>query len=131
MATLPSLILSQADFRKLSALLRTAKPDIVELLEEELNRANILPEDEIPSDVVTMNSRIAFLDLDTKKEQTVTLSYPHEADIESGRVSVLAPVGAALIGLRVGQSIDWPLPERKTRRIQVTSVFRETRANEG
>ena len=69
----------------------------------------------IPPDVVTMNSRVRFEDLDTGV-------YPKDADVNEGRVSVLAPVGSALLGLSVGQSIQWPLPGEKNRHLRVVSV---------
>jgi regulator of nucleoside diphosphate kinase len=118
----PSLVISNEDFKKISALLLIAKPEIADLLEEELSRATLVPSTELPKDVVAMNSEVGFLDLDSGKEQTLTLTYPHEANIDMNKVSVLAPVGAALIGLKVGQTINWPVTEDKTRRIKVTSV---------
>jgi len=62
----------------------------------------------IPPDVVTMGSTVTFLDEESGAERTVRLVYPAQADISAGRVSVLTPIGAGLIGLSVGQSIDWP-----------------------
>lgn len=122
MGITPSLVISQDDFQKISALLSIARLEIVELLETELGRANIVDKHHLPADVVAMNSKVTFIDLDTQKEQTVTLSYPHEANIAEDRVSILAPVGAALIGLRVGQTIDWPISQQKIKRIRVTQV---------
>lgn len=117
----PALVISQDDFHKISALLSIAKMEIVVLLEEELDRAQVVPTDQVPKDTVAMHSRVTFEDLDTGKEQTVTLVYPHEANLEDHRISILAPVGAALIGLRVGQTIDWPMSD-KVKRIRVTAV---------
>ncbi len=118
----PSLIITHDDFQKISTLLSFAKPEIVELLEEELGRAKLVPLTELPKDIVSMNSKVSFIDLDTNKEQEITLVYPHDANMEQNKLSILAPVGAALIGLKVGQTIDWPLSEKKTRRIKVISV---------
>ncbi len=122
MGVSPSLVISQEDFQKISALLASTNLRIAELLEEELGRAQLVPVEQLPKDIVAMNSEVTFRDLDTAKEQTLVLAYPHEADIEKNRVSILAPIGAALIGLRVGQTIDWPLADNRIRRIQVTSV---------
>lgn len=124
MGQTPSLVVSNEDFQKITALFAIAKREIVDLLEEELNRAKLVPSDELPSDVVSMGSKVTFVDLDTHKEQTMTLVYPHESDIESNKVSIFAPVGAALIGLKVGQTIEWPITESKIRRIKVLSVER-------
>lgn len=109
----PSLVISEEDYQKISSLLLNIKTEIAELLEEELGRATLVPASELPENVVSMNSEVTFIDLDTNKEQKVTLVYPNEADIEKRKISIFAPVGAALIGLRIGQSIDWPLPDGK------------------
>jgi regulator of nucleoside diphosphate kinase len=61
--------------------------------------------------------------LDTGKELVVTLVYPHDADIDENKISILAPIGAALIGLRVGQVIRWPVPSGKEKRLQVVAVL--------
>lgn len=116
------LILTQSDFEKLNSLLEAAQPDIAELLKEELSRAVIVANDELPVDVVSMNSKVIFKDLVTDKESVVTLVYPQDANIDEGKISIFAPVGSALIGLRVGQVINWPLPNGKEKRIQVVSV---------
>ncbi len=118
-----NLILTSGDFQKLSSLVSSTQTKIAELLEEELSRASIVPDDELPQDVVSMNATVRFQDLDTEKESTVTLVYPHEANIDENKVSILAPVGSALIGLRVGQMIIWPVPNGKEKRMKVTSQF--------
>lgn len=118
----PPLIISHDDFQKISSLILIAESEIGSLLEEELGRAKIVSSDQLPKDVVSIDSEVTFLDLDSQKERTLTLTYPHAADIQANRVSVLAPMGAALIGLRVGQTIDWPVPDNKVRRIKVVSV---------
>lgn len=120
----PSLVISREDYQKISTLLAVAQSDIADQLEEELGRAKLVSAEELPNNIVSMNDRISFVDLDTGKEQEVTLSYPLDEDINGNKVSILAPVGAALIGLRVGQTIHWPLSQGKTRRIKVTSVAR-------
>jgi regulator of nucleoside diphosphate kinase len=125
MEQLPSLVISQEDYQKISVLLSVAKVDIADQLAEELGRAELVPYQELPFDIVSMNSRVTFIDLDTDKEQSVTLTYPNEANIELGKISILAPVGAALIGLRIGQTIDWPVADGKVRRMKVISVTRD------
>lgn len=118
-----NVILTQADFQKLSQLISIARTEIAELLEGELNRAAIVPDDQLPRDVVAMNSVVGFKDLDSGKESTITLVYPHEANIAENKISILAPVGSALIGLRVGQVIHWPVPNGKEKKFQVVSVM--------
>ena len=120
-----NLILTSGDFQKLSSLVSSTQTKIAELLEEELSKASIVPDDELPQDVVSMNATVRFQDLDTEKESTVTLVYPHEANIDENRISILAPVGSALIGLRVGQMIIWPVPNGKEKRMKVTSVLNQ------
>ncbi|AGH95897.1 nucleoside diphosphate kinase regulator [Pseudobdellovibrio exovorus] len=117
-----NLLIKKTDFEKISHLVSQNNSDLAALLDEELQRASIVEDGELPVDVASMNSTISFVDLDAKKEQTVTLVYPHEASLEENKVSILAPIGAALIGLRVGQSIKWPLPNGKNRNLQVTAV---------
>jgi regulator of nucleoside diphosphate kinase len=83
-------------------------PAVSALLLREAERARLHSAARIPSDVVTMGSQVEFLDDSSDGRRTVTLVYPGEADIAEGRISILTPVGAALIGLRAGQSILWP-----------------------
>jgi len=72
--------------------------------------------------VVTMNSRVKFTVLSTKKSFTYTLVYPQDMDGSADKISVLAPVGSALLGLTVGQEIEWTLAENKTTRVRIDSV---------
>lgn len=118
-----SITITQVDFTKISSLLATMKAGSSDLLEEELSRAVIVDSEELPPDVVSMNSQVSFQDVETGKETIVTLVYPHEADIEANKISILTPVGSALIGLRVGQVIHWPFPNGKKRQLKVTSVL--------
>lgn len=120
------LILSQNDFEKLFLLINASDSELAELLGEELGRAKIVADGELPSDVVSMNSKVTFKDLDTQAETTVTLVYPQDANLEEGKISILAPIGSALIGLRVGQDINWPLPSGKNKRLKVTSVLSQS-----
>jgi regulator of nucleoside diphosphate kinase len=79
-------------------------------LQAELKRAKIVPAEEVPRDVVTMNSKVLLYDLNTRERELFTLVYPWEADADNYRISVLAPVGTAMIGARVGDVIKWPVP---------------------
>ncbi|MGC4064143.1 MAG: nucleoside diphosphate kinase regulator [Polyangiaceae bacterium] len=92
------------------------------LLTEEIARARLVPQSAIPPDVVTMNSRVLVRDDATGKHSALTLVYPRDADADQGRVSVLAPMGSALLGLSVGQTIEWPLPGGRTKRIAVLRI---------
>jgi regulator of nucleoside diphosphate kinase len=79
-------------------------------LDAELRRAQIVSPEDVPRDVVTMNSKVVLYDLDTDEREIFTLVYPWHADAENNRVSVLAPIGTALIGARVGDVVQWPVP---------------------
>lgn len=121
------ILISEQDYERLSLLIHHTESRQSEVLEEELARAQIVPQTEIPKEVVTMNSKIRFVDEVTKKESEVTLVYPKDADVTKGQVSVLAPVGTALIGLRLGQSIEWPMPNGP-RRLRVISIIYQPEA---
>ena len=122
----PPIYLTQDDLDRLTDLLEAyaagAGGRRFEHLEGELLRARVVPSDQIPRDVVTMNSRVVFEDERTGERREVTLVYPRDADIDAGKISVLVPVGSALLGLRVGQSIDWTLPSGQKRRYRVIAV---------
>jgi regulator of nucleoside diphosphate kinase len=79
-------------------------------LADELEGAEVVDPEQVPGDVVTMRSRVRVLDMVTGEELTYTICYPSEANLEAGRLSVLAPVGTALLGYRVGDVIEWPVP---------------------
>ena len=103
-------------------------PDI-EALEEELSRAVVVPQELIPPDVVTMNSTVRFQDMATGKEMEVTLVYPDKANVDKGRISVMAPVGMALIGLSVGQTIEWPLPKGGVKKLKILFIVYQPEAS--
>lgn len=88
----------------------------------EVARANVLPSAEMPADVVNIGSAVRYRDETTGREQTVTLVLPTEVDIDRGRISVLTPIGAALIGLRSGASIGWETRDGEERRLTVLGV---------
>jgi regulator of nucleoside diphosphate kinase len=100
----------------------------VETLEEILDLARVVASDKVPESVVTMNSRVEFEDLRTKEIGTVTIVYPAEADASSGKISVLSPVGSALIGLGEGDEAELPLPHGQTRRIRISNVLYQPEA---
>ena len=97
-------------------------PQVSELLLNELARATTHPAERIPDDVVTMHATVRFIDEASGKEYSYQLTYPREADISAGRISILTPVGAGLIGLRKGQSILWPDREGNERELKIVEV---------
>lgn len=123
MNTQPPIIITRADLQRLEALLNGLAEygPAAQALEDELSRAQVVGHDQVPAGVVTMNSRVCCRDEGTGKEYQLTLVYPQEAGKE-GAVSVLAPVGTALLGLTVGQHIDWPAPGGKLLKLTLLSV---------
>ena len=79
-------------------------------LQQELDRAKVVDPKAIPTDVVTMNSKVLLKDLDSDEEETYTLVFPADADLDEGKISVLAPIGTAILGYRVGATITWKVP---------------------
>jgi regulator of nucleoside diphosphate kinase len=120
----PRIILTASDHERLSLLARaaeTAMPDLVSVLAEELERAEILPQG-YPEHTVCMGSEVEFRDDTTGKVQTVTLVFPADADIAQRKISVLTPVGTALIGMRAGDSISFEARDGELRRLTVLSA---------
>ena len=122
------LWLTDQDYKRLKDVLdvqvrqsRTLASEL-QSLENLLDLARIVRSEEVPQNVVTMNSRVVFRDLGTESEGTVTITYPAEADPSSGRISVLSPVGTALVGATEGQEIELPLPHGNRRSIRIESV---------
>lgn len=99
----------------------------LERLEEELDRAHVVPSEEIPRDVATMNSRVKVKDLDSGKELVLTLVFPSDADVEQGKVSIVAPIGTALLGYRVGDTVEWTVPAG-LRRLKISEVLYQPEA---
>ena len=121
----PRIILSAEDYERLSSLARAARsrmPNLAADLAEEIGRARVLAKGTNPKHNVCMNSEVEFRDDTTGKILRVTLVYPEEADISQRRVSVLTPVGTALIGLRTGDSITWDTPGGEIRKLTVLAV---------
>ena len=121
----PRITLTAQDHEKLSVLARAAEhtmPDVAAGLTEELDRAHVLARGRHPEHIVCMGCEVEFRDDTTGKVQTVTLVYPDEADISKGRISVLTPIGTALIGLRAGHSITWETRTGDLRRLTVLQV---------
>lgn len=127
------IFVTEEDYEKLTQLLEGARQrrfrDLahVEQLDSELDRAHVVPAGEIPPDVVTMNSEVQLRDLDTDSEMVLTLVFPHEANAEQRKVSVLAPLGTAVLGYRAGDVVEWEVPAGK-RRLRVERVLYQPEA---
>jgi len=118
----------QARLLDLARAMRSRQAEISELLQEELERAEVHDAASLPPGVVSMHSTVEFLDESNGTSRTVQLVYPHEADIAAGRISVLTPIGAGLIGLSEGQSILWPNRAGQERQLRIIKVTRATGA---
>lgn len=129
MAQTVPITVTDRDLEKLRELVAqnvtTRDSDAAERLEAEIERARVVPSSEAPTDLVTMHSRVEFLDERSGRRRVVQLVYPPEADASAGRVSVLAPIGSALLGLSVGQSIEWPLPNGTMAKVKIVGVEQE------
>ena len=104
------IVITDHDFQRLLPILEQSDTPASELLDGELHRATIVEQRTVSPDVVTMNSEVVYEDFATGLRRTVRLVYPKDADASRGWVSVLAPIGSALLGLQVGQAIEWQLP---------------------
>ncbi len=120
----PKIIVGEIDHERLTGLATAAIERIPEVAEEllaEMDRAKVVAPAKLPADVVRMGSFVTFAS-DSAQHRRVQLVYPGEADIEQGRISVLTPIGAALIGLAAGQSIAWTARDGKKHVLTVTAV---------
>ncbi len=123
----PPIRMRESDADRLSELavrIEASQPRLAAMLTAEIDRARVVADGKLPKSVVAMGSTVRFADDTTGTERTVQLVYPHQADIEAGRLSILTPVGAGLIGLAEGQSIVWRdrgEHERVLRVVEVTS----------
>lgn len=120
----PRIVVSDIDFKRLTDLALGAHdrfPEVAEELEIEMGRAEVVGAASVPENVVRMDSIVEF-QTDTAQQRRVQLVFPGEADISQDRISVLTPVGVALIGLAAGQSIHWTGRDGKQHTLTVVSV---------
>ncbi|HSE37104.1 MAG TPA: nucleoside diphosphate kinase regulator [Blastocatellia bacterium] len=130
-----TIYITEVDLARLRKLIEAARDSGVDSntpymnkLEDELDRANIVDPKEIPMDAITMRSKVRLKDLESRKEMIYSLVFPNEADVDEGRISVLAPVGTAMIGYRVGDIIEWEVPSG-LRRLKVEEVLYQPEAS--
>ncbi len=100
----------------------------LENLRGELERAEVVPPEKIAGDVITMNSTVMLTDQDTGEEETYTLVYPEDADTAQGKISILAPIGTAMLGYRVGDVFEWEVPAGK-RHLKVAKILYQPEAS--
>ena len=129
--TRPAIIINELDAERIDRLLEQpafANSPVADALNEELDRAQMCTPESMPHDVVTMNSRVKFRNLTTGEELTRTLVYPAQMTDSSAQLSVLAPVGAALLGLRTGDTIHWELPGGASAHLEVLALLYQPEA---
>ena len=129
-----AIYITKSDLRRLQEVVQIAKKfkyldhNNLKKLEQELARAMIVDSTDVPPDVVTMNSKVELLDLDRNERMIFTLVFPNDADIDQGKISILAPIGAAIIGYRVGDTVIWQVPAGQ-RRIKIQKIFYQPEAS--
>lgn len=129
-----TIYITDYDMTRLRKLIAVAKQldrrgnEYLESLEAELTRAVLVAPTAIPANVVTMNSKVCLIDLDTQEEMMYTLVFPGDADLAQGKISVLAPIGTAMLGYRVGDTFAWKIPDG-TARLYVKEVLYQPEAS--
>jgi regulator of nucleoside diphosphate kinase len=128
------IFITEKDRERLQKLINEAKEfhhsgseAYLKNLEQELSRAKIIASEKIPHNVVTMNSKVLLKDLDTGEKMVYTLVYPAESNLMEDKISVLAPVGTAIIGLREKDAIDWKIPDGLVR-LEVEKILYQPEA---
>lgn len=127
------ICITENDRKRLTELIRVAH-DFGERtrhdlkgLEEELNKAKVVASQDIPEDVVTMNSKVVLVDVDTQEEMNFRLVFPQDADVDMGFISVLAPIGTAILGYAKGDIVEWPVPSG-IRRLEIKDILYQPEA---
>ena len=129
-----TIYITELDMSRLEELVKFAsksnnrEKQFLRELEKELDRAKVVPSEKIPKNVITMNSTIRIKDLDSEEEKIYSLVFPHSANISQNRISILAPIGTALIGYKVGDIIVWPVPGG-VRKLKVEEILYQPEAS--
>lgn len=129
----PSIYVTEPDYHRLSALIETTRErngvdrEYLTKLEAELDRAEIVDPKEIPPEVITMRSKVRLKDLVSGEANTYSLVFPTEADFSEGKISILAPIGTAILGYKRGDTIEWPVPSG-LRRLKVDAILYQPEA---
>lgn len=127
------ICITEFDLERLRKLITDAQrtkyrgSDYLTRLRTELDRAKVVKTPEVTGDVVTMNSTVSMVDLETGKEEVYTLVFPEDADAGQGKISILAPIGTAMLGYEVGDVFEWEVPGGR-RRLQVKKVLYQPEA---
>ncbi|MGD9487587.1 MAG: nucleoside diphosphate kinase regulator [Calditrichaceae bacterium] len=127
------IFITESDLKGLTLLIKSSKnlsprdSEFLKNLSDELERGTVVPEDQIPPNVITMNSEVCLKDMDSGEELIYKLVYPKAADISKNKISILAPIGTALIGYKIGDVIEWKVPVG-TRKLKVKKILYQPEA---
>ena len=128
-----SIYVTEPDYQRLSGLIEVTREhngvdrEYLNKLEAELDRAEIVDPKQIPADVVTMRSKVRLKDLVSGEANTYSLVFPKEANFTEGKISILAPIGTAILGYKTGDTIEWPVPSG-VRRLRVDKILYQPEA---
>ena len=125
MASKPNIIVSEQDLHRLETMLehQTVLTPTMKHLEDELARAEVVEPQNVPTDVVTMNAKVLITIAPATESTEITLVYPHDFKGEKGQVNIIAPIGAAILGLSEGQDIEWPQPDGHMMKVKIEKVL--------
>ena len=125
MVNKPNIIISEQDLNRLETMLehQTVLTSTMKHLEDELARAEVVEPQKVPSDVVTMNAKVLITIAPATESTEITLVYPHDFKGEKGQVNIIAPIGAAILGLAEGQDIEWPQPDGHMMKVKIEKVL--------
>lgn len=118
-----TITITEKDKLRIENLFQELDSGEIENLQVELDRANIIGDNEVVPELVTMNSKVEYYDSFTQRKRIITIVYPKDANTSEGKISVLATIGSALIGLREGQKINWKFPSGGARQLKVERVL--------
>lgn len=121
-----TIMMTERDYLRIRHFINQHESLDLENLEIEIERAKLIDETEVPDDLVTMNRTVVFKTLQDEKENRLTLVFPNDANSGEGKISILAPLGSALIGLRKDQEINWMFPDGRTKTIKIVAVIAES-----
>lgn len=125
--------ITEFDLKRLKKLLLEAEhagyrgSDYLSKLHAELDRAKVVASQEVSHEVVTMNSKVVLSDLATGEEETYVLVFPEDADIDQGKISILAPIGTAILGYEIGDIVEWEVPDG-VRRLRIERILYQPEA---
>ena len=128
-----NIYITEPDYQRLSGLIELTRErngvdrEYLNKLEAELERAEIVDPKQVPADVITMRSKVRLKDLVSGEANTYSLVFPPEADFSEGKISILAPIGTAILGYKRGDTIEWPVPSG-VRRIKVAEILYQPEA---